>query len=43
MGDSNRLAECFNMTVRDAYDLPKQPAVLVMFRDFDESSGWDVN
>lgn len=25
------------MTVRDAYDLPKQPAVLVMFRDFDES------
>lgn len=37
MGDSIRLAECFNMTVRDAYELPKQRATLVMFRDFDES------
>lgn len=36
MGDSIRLAECFNMTVRDAYELPKRRAVLVMFRDFDE-------
>ena len=25
------------MTVRDAYELPKRRAVLVMFRDFDES------
>ena len=37
MGDSIRLAESFNMTVRDAYELPKQRATLVMFRDFDES------
>lgn len=37
MGDSIRIAECFNMTVRDAYELPKQRATLVMFRDFDES------
>ena len=29
MGDSIRLAECFNMTVRDAYELPKKRAVLV--------------
>lgn len=36
MGDSIRLAECFNTTVRDAYDLPKKDAVLVMWRDFDE-------
>ena len=36
MGDSIRLAESFNMTVRDAYELPKQRATLVMFRDFDE-------
>lgn len=37
MGDSIRLGESFNMTVRDAYELPKQRATLVMFRDFDES------
>ena len=37
MGDSIRLAECFNTTVRDAYELPKKDAVLVMWRDFDES------
>lgn len=36
MGDSIRLGESFNMTVRDAYELPKQRATLVMFRDFDE-------
>ena len=37
MGDSIRIAECFNMTVRDAYELPKRRANLVMYRDFDES------
>ena len=43
MGDSIRLAECFNMTVRDAYELPKRTANLVMFRDFDESKMIRIN
>lgn len=37
MGDSIRIAECFNMTVQRRLRAPEARATLVMFRDFDES------